>query len=508
MRTIPGKTFCFLVFVVVGFIFDDYNCFAQQNRQQVIRRQGRGMGQQTPPPVNNQGQTIRRISLDSLIGNIVLGNPTDKSVNLNIIAEKGMAVFVEYGTNKLNQEVRTDPVLAQVRGPIELKIDNLRKNTKYYYRVNLKSSDGKESVTSSVYSFNTQRTSGSEFSFGVQGDSHPERAGKMFNPELYKITMRNVVSGEPDFYFTLGDDFSIDGLISRNQISQESVDNMYLNQRQYLGIVGSNSPVFLVNGNHEQAARYLLNGTKDNPAIYAALARLKYYSLPAPDNFYSGDKEEINFLGLPGDYYAFEWGDALFVVIDFYWHSAKAVDNVAGNLGPKRSNMWDITLGEIQYQWFKKTLEKSKARYKFVFSHHVLGTGRGGVERAKFYEWGGYNQAGEMEFTKMRPGWESPIHQLMVKNKVTVFFQGHDHLYARQELDGIIYQSVPNPADDTYTAFNAGAYKTGKVLPNSGYLKVTVSPEQIKVDYISSFLAKSADDSHKNCSSAYSYIIR
>ncbi len=34
----------------------------------------------------------------------------------------------------------------------------------------------------------------------------------------------------------------------------------------------------------------------------------------------------------------------------------------------------------------------------------------------------------------------------MVKTGVTIFFQGHEHLLARQEKDGVIYQEVPNPA--------------------------------------------------------------
>jgi hypothetical protein len=67
---------------------------------------------------------------------------------------------------------------------------------------------------------------------------------------------------------------------------------------------------------------------------------------------------------------------------------------------------------------------------------------------------GGKNQNGTWEFAEKRPGWRLPIHQLMVKNGVTIFFQGHDHLFARQELDGVIYQETPNPADNTYLAFN------------------------------------------------------
>lgn len=39
-----------------------------------------------------------------------------------------------------------------------------------------------------------------------------------------------------------------------------------------------------------------------------------------------------------------------------------------------------ISLRDAQYKWFKKTLEQSKAKYKFAFAHHVLGTGRSGNE--------------------------------------------------------------------------------------------------------------------------------
>lgn len=323
------------------------------------------------------------------------------------------------------------------------------------------------------------------FAFGVQGDSHPERAGKMFNAELYKTTLQNANKENLAFYFLMGDDFSIEKLIEDNSYTQATVDAVYLEQKKYLDLLSV--PKYLVNGNHEQEAKYLLDGTDNNPAILAQNARAKYFDSPGAEN----------------GYYSFTYGDALFVVIDFYWHSDAVVDNRAGakNDDKKQRNLWDNTLGDTQYQWFKNTLENSQAKYKFVFTHHVLGTGRGGIEEAKLYEWGGYNQKGVWEFDKMRPGWELPIHQLMVKNGVTIFFQGHDHLFAKQELDGIIYQEVPNPADDTYTAFNSDAYLSGDKLPNSGFLKVLVGPEQLKVDYIKS-------GQSNNGQSIYSYIVK
>ncbi len=339
-----------------------------------------------------------------------------------------------------------------------------------------------EQATSDVKS-NSDQTS---FSFGIQGDSHPERAGKMFNSELYKTTLQNVVKANPAFYFLLGDDFSIEKLIENKTYTQTTVDEVYLNQKKYLDALSM--PIYLVNGNHEQEAKYLLDGTNNNPAVLARIARAKYFDSP----------------GAETGYYSFTYGNALFVAIDFYWHSDSAVDNTAGvdkSADKKNRNMWDITLGDEQYKWLKETLENSQAKYKFVFTHHVLGTGRGGIEQAKLYEWGGYNSKGVWEFDKMRPGWELPIHQLMAKNGVTIFFQGHDHLFAKQELDGVIYQEVPNPADNTYTAFNQEAYKSGDILPNSGFLNVAVSDDQVKVDYI-------ASGQSKNGQSIFSYIVK
>jgi hypothetical protein len=476
--------------------------------EQSTRSSSRTPNTQTTPDMSLQVPSMPKVdSVKPFPGTIILGSPTNSSIVVSLLPSTNLDLYIEYGKSAGNYISHTVVNSSSKDQPQSIELSNLEKGTLYYYRVCYKAlgetgfSAGEEST------FHTQRAPGSTFSFGVQGDSHPERSGKMFDSDLYTITMNNVKNYKPDFYFTMGDDFSIEGLIDKNQLSQTPVNQVYASQRNFLGLVGSSSPLFLVNGNHEQAAKYLLDGTENNAAVLAGKARTGYYPLPAPGGFYSGDTEQVQGIGLLRDYYAWEWGDALFLVIDPYWHSPVPVDNVAGG-GDKRNNMWDITLGETQYKWLEQTLANSKARYKFVFSHHVLGTGRGGIENAGLYEWGGKNQKGTWEFDKMRPGWDLPIHQLMVKYGVTIFFQGHDHLFARQELDGVVYQSVPNPADPTYTAFNSDAYKSGNILPNSGFLNVTVSANQVKVDYVSSYLPKDENMSRKNGQIAYSYTLQ
>jgi hypothetical protein len=450
---------------------------------------------------------------DSFRGNIVLGRPSGHSMTLSVLAQESLDVFFEYGVEAGAYADRTDTATIQPGVPLEMTLDPLNPNTRYYYRLRHGLPGTSEYATGVEHSFHTQRPPGGTFTFCLQGDSHPERPGKMFNPDLYVRTMLNAAKDQSDFYFTLGDDFSIDRLYSRNSMNPATVGALYAGQREFLGLAGNSAAVFLVNGNHERAAAYLLDGTPDSPPVLAGAARNLYFPQPAPDGFYTGDTEPVEFVGLPRDYYAFTWGDALFVTLDPYWHSPVQIDDAIGGRsgdgqgGAKARDWWGITMGDAQYQWFSKTLEESHAKYKFVFAHHVLGTGRGGIEMADLYEWGGRNGQGAWEFDRMRPGWELPVHQLMVKHGVTILFQGHDHLFARQEKDGVVYQETPNPADDTYTAFNGDAYRSGDLRPNSGHLRVTVSPGNVNVDYVRSYLPEDETADRRDGEVAFSYTI-
>ncbi len=312
----------------------------------------------------------------------------------------------------------------------------------------------------------------------------------MFDAQLYAKTLQAISKEKPDFHLCMGDDFSIARL---NTYTEESVSSRYLLQRPFLGLVGRAAPVFLLNGNHEQASLYNYNQTGDphDIAIWAQLARNKNFPLPVPDGFYSGNVNKLKEIGDLRDYYAWTWGDALFVVLDNYWHSPASVDTRLREEDNKRDgkdrDWWGITLGDEQYAWLKKTLESSRSKYKFVFAHHVMGTSRGGIERARLFEWG----SSGAEFKTHRPNWEMSVHDLMKKHGVNIFFQGHDHLYAKQEVDGVIYQTVPVPADPNYQTYNENRYLSGVKLPNSGYLRVTVTPERATVEYIRQFLSDS-----------------
>lgn len=449
----------------------------------------------------------------------ILGRPTKSTVALSVLASDSANAYLEYGYSKTKLTLKSESRNLSANLPSVFELSGLTASAKVYYRLRYKGNSDSAYLTGNTFSFSTAKTTGKSFAFTVQGDTHPERAGKMFNADLYTVTQQNIVSHAPDFHILLGDDFSIDPLIGKDQATAANVDKIYATHRQWLSISGGSIPIFLVNGNHEQAAKYLLDGTNSNPAVLAGQSRLKYFPLPISNSFYSADNEQVEFVGALRDYYSWTWGDATFITLDPYWHSDHAVDNVAGVSNDQNStnkktgtgdsktkDLWTIGLGDTQYAWLKATLEACKSKYIFVFSHHVMGTGRGAVEVSYSYEWGGKDPGGKTTFAEQRPGWELPIHDLLVKHKVSIFFQGHDHIFVTQSRDGLIYQSMPNPADDTFSMFNSDAYTSGTKAPNSGHVRVSVASAGAKIEYF--LAARSKDTARKNLAVAHSYTVK
>ena len=77
--------------------------------------------------------------------------------------------------------------------------------------------------------------------------------------------------------------------------------------------------------------------------------------------------------------------------------------------------------------------------------------------------------------------------------------------------DGIVYQEGPVPArSGLYDATNSAKnfnYTHGTVVGGSGYLRVRVSPDEVNVDYVQTYLPGEEDASHKDGMVAHSYTI-
>lgn len=432
----------------------------------------------------------------------LVGRPTASSITLLVIPDSEIELFYELGTAPGDYSIQTEIQVAPGGQPHETLIDGLEANTRYYYRMQY-CQPGLDWIERPEHSFQTQRSQGAAFTFTVVSDSHLNES--LGDASLYQRTLLNIQADRPDFDIDLGDAFFTDGMTTSQQVNQ-----VYLSQKPYLDQIGHTSPIFLALGNHENEEGWNLDDTGD-PAtsrpVMSANARKMYYLNPVPNSFYSGNTDasipEITGDHLREDYYAWEWGDALFIVIDPFWYTMRKPYplNIGGEDNDETPSFdnWDWTLGQQQFNWFKETLENSSAHYKFVFSHHMTGGmnfyGRGGAQSAHLFEWGGYNSdETTWGFELERPGWGSQaIQQLMSANHVSIFFHGHDHEFAYEERDGVAYQLVPMPSDNTYgygfNTYNELNEHTIRVLPNSGHLRVSVSPTGATVEYVRSFLS-------------------
>ena len=404
---------------------------------------------------------------------LILARPEKNSVTLSALAYQSMEGFVTYGTQPGACTNQTPMCQFKAGVSVEIVVTPLQANTKYFYQFHSRLAGASQFTISQEYSFQTARPAGSTFSFTMTADVHLD---EHTSAEVYEESLANIHAEQPDFHIDLGNLFMTDKHATRDEAARQ-----YLAQRFYLGQIGSSVPIFLALGVHDGESSRYDDGSPDSLAVWSNQLRKRYFPNPVPDSFYTGDATPKSPSGLLENYYAWEWGDALFVVLDPYRYSLH--QRGGGGDG------WAWSLGRAQYDWLAKTLAGSHAKFKFVSLHNLLcgdQASRGGVEIAGFNEWGGKNLDGTAGFAQHRPGWPLPIHQLLLRNHVTAVFKAHDNFYARQELDGILYLMVPQPSfagDDRIRDLQNYGYKQGIFLGNSGYVWVSVSPTNVTVQY-------------------------
>ena len=448
-----------------------------------------------------------KINAQNITQTEILGRPTNNSITIQAFFSAAVEVSIQYGTITGNYSNQTPWQSFLANEPAEVLISGLASNTKYHYRMCYRSVGATTFTTRPEHSFQTQRPIGSTFTFVVQADPHMDEQSSI---PVYERCLQNQLEDNPDFMIDLGDFLMTDKLkrinVTPNVIPHDTITYRCKLLRSKYETICHTVPLFIALGNHEGESGWNLNGTSENIAVWDTNERKKYFLNPAPDGFYSGDATSYNFVGQRESYYSWTWGDALFVVIDPYWFTATK---------PNATTGWLWTLGQGQYNWLRTTLENSTAKFKFIFSHQIIGgnpDGRGGVEYANLYEWGGNNLNGTPGFATNRPGWYKPIKELLTENKVTTFFHGHDHFFGKQEKDCLVYQETPQPSHSSTTAngvsYAAGyGYLEGTILPNTGHIRVTVSPNGVLTEYVRTYLPVSENATRHNKDVSSSYFI-
>jgi hypothetical protein len=435
-----------------------------------------------------------------LHGSVLLGAPTDTSIRVSILSpDQTGTVSIQYGTSPGLYTGETGAAAVAPGVPTVVAVGGLTADRAYRYRIRFLSSDGVGSGVTQEWGFHTARPPGSTFTFTVQADSHLDENSSL---DLYRTVLGNVAADAPDFHVDLGDTFMCEKhaapltAVLQSAPDRATVQARYAYERSHFGLFARSSPLFLANGNHEGESGWLGNGTAESLPVWATQARQTYYLNPVPDAFYGGDPVDEPWVGKRASWFSWTWGDALFVVLDPFWNTPTQ---------PGR-DPWGLTLGERQFRWLESTLAGSVARFKFVFIHNLVGgldgQMRGGVEAAPYYEWGGKNADGTEGFAARRPGWSQPIHSLLVRYGVTAVFHGHDHLYAKQDLDGIVYQEVPQPSAPNWQSGPSLAaqyhYTSGTIRSSAGHLRVTVSPSGVTGRYVRAWLPSSETATQKN----------
>jgi hypothetical protein len=232
----------------------------------------------------------------------------------------------------------------------------------------------------------------------------------------------------------------------------------YLNYRRLLGDMLGNTSHFFAIGNWDGE-----NGCfSDEEVNRSKEQRLLYAPGPEPETYPEG--------AAPGeDYYAFTWGDALFVVLNVmtYTPTCHLLSSYPG--APD-----DWTLGEAQLEWLESTLENATSKWRFLFIHHAVG-GNAGNDANSGYGRGGGRAA--------NVGEQAAVHALMLEHGVQVFFYGHDHVFVDMVVDGIHY-TLPGSAGAPWK-FNELVTGYTDYWPDSGHARVEVSPEFVRVNFVS-----------------------
>jgi 3',5'-cyclic AMP phosphodiesterase CpdA len=402
----------------------------------------------------------------ALVGAPLIFAPTAQGFGLNAVLAGGDPAGLRVSVRAEGTEVWGDAAAPSARADdiAQWAFEGLEPGTRYEYRI-IVEEDGEEAPLYSG-SVVTQREAGESFSFALLTDTHipprEVRAGDLATADFQEQTLLEVAAEigpqNPDFIVNLGDmlDFHLFGF--NDPPPDGSWTRLaYLNYRRLFADTLGNAAHFAVIGNWDGE-----NGSYAPDEIERSREqRLLYVPGPRPDTYPEGGNDDE-------DYYAFTWGDALFIVLNVMTYTP--TEHLLGT-DPGVPDDW--TLGEPQLAFLRETLEAATSKWRFVLIHHAVGGAAGNLANAAYGRGGG--QAA-------RVGEQAIVHELMLEHDVRIFFYGHDHVFTDIVVDDIHY-TLPGSAGAPWK-FTTAETGYAEYWPDSGHGRVQVSPDAVSVEFI------------------------
>jgi len=387
----------------------------------------------------------------------LMGKVSNTSITINLInGHENSSTYVEYGSTSGAAGSYTDTTTVQnVTNDtlIEFDITGLTTNTVYYYRVRSKRLDESTYATTDERSFRTRRAS-YPFNFTLISDMHVDPTWPETSADLKKILANMSLNDNSDFVMSLGD--NIQPGVGDGAINNETwATSEYVLLRESLHPDYNSIPFLMAIGNWEGEPGWI---DSTNLSLARSI-RQKFVPNPTNTTYVQGG-------GDYEDYYAFTWGNALFIVLNVMSYTP---------VNPSDNSMENWTLGSTQLTWFNNTLKNATEPWKFVIIHHTAGGNWTGAAAAAWTKYG--RGGGRAAYS----GEQATIQQMMVDNDVRIMFLGHDHLFTDMIENKTHYIVVGNAGYGlAFTAGYGSYYNDSK-----GRAKVEVLSDEItKVYYI------------------------
>jgi 3',5'-cyclic AMP phosphodiesterase CpdA len=395
--------------------------------------------------------------------------PTAKGFSVSVILTAGDPATLFARVRLLGTEAWSE-LTAPIRSEAdraEWDIEGLEPGSRYEYLI--VETDTEEELTLGVGIATTARQPGSSFSFAMVSDTHIG-ADLAFSNQGDEVTLsgisREIATASPDLVVNLGDilDFHEYGFVEPPP-DASITRNAYRNYRATFGSTLSYAAHYGVLGGWDSE-----NGCDTPEEIdRSRQERLRYMPGPKPETYLEG--------GSPfEDYYAFTWGDALFVMLNVFTYTPGC-----HQLSTYPGLRDDWTLGDAQLAWLRSTLEGATAKWKFLMIHHPVGGDAGNpeldpvnAEVNSAYGRGGGRAA--------RVGEQEIVHELMREFGVQAFFYGHDHVFTDMTVDDIHY-SLPGSAGAIWF-FTEAETGYSEFWSTSGWAKVDVTPNNVHVQFL------------------------